>query len=54
MAETSYTARHTVLRVAVPDDSAAIAGAAERLQLLSAGAAVLTPEGTEWVDVPLS
>ncbi|MCU1567180.1 MAG: YigZ family protein [Pseudarthrobacter sp.] len=53
MAETSYTARHAVLRVAVSDDAGAIAGAAERLQLLSAGTAVLTPEGTEWVDVPL-
>jgi uncharacterized YigZ family protein len=54
MAETSYGAQHTVLRVAVPDNPAAIAGAAARLQLLTAGSAVLTPEGTEWVDVPLS
>lgn len=53
MAETSYTARHTVLRVAVPDDTGAIGGAAERLQLLTAGTAILIPEGTEWVDVPL-
>jgi putative IMPACT (imprinted ancient) family translation regulator len=54
MAETSYAARHTVLRVAVPDDAGTIAGAAERLQLLTAGSAILIPEGTEWVDVPLS
>ncbi|WP_236557521.1 IMPACT family protein [Arthrobacter sp. 9AX] len=54
MAETSYTARHTILRVAVPDDAAAIAAAAGRLQLLTAGGAVLSPEGTEWVDVPLA
>ncbi|WP_235012894.1 IMPACT family protein [Arthrobacter sp. SLBN-100] len=54
MAETSYAARHTVLRVAVPDESAAIASAAERVQLLTAGNAHLTTEGTEWVDVPIS
>jgi uncharacterized YigZ family protein len=54
MAETSYTARHTILRVAVPDDAAAIAAAAGRLQLLTAGGTVLSPEGTEWVDVPLA
>jgi hypothetical protein len=54
MAETSYAALHTVLRVAVPDQAAAIAGAAERLQLLTAGNAHLAPEGTEWVDAALS
>jgi uncharacterized YigZ family protein len=53
MAETSYGAQHTVMRVAVPDDAHALTAAAERLQLLTAGSAVLTPEGTEWVDVPL-
>ena len=54
MAETSYAAQHTVLRVAVPDKVAAIASAVERLQLLTAGNAHLVPEGTEWVDVALS
>lgn len=53
MAETSYAAHHTVLRVAVPDHTAAIAGAAGRLQSLTAGSTILTSEGTEWVDVPL-
>jgi uncharacterized YigZ family protein len=53
MAETSYGAQHTVLRVAVPDDARTIADAADRLQLLTSGSASLSPEGTEWVDVPL-
>jgi len=54
MAETSYTARHTVLRVAVPDEAASLEAAAGRVQLLTAGSAALTAEGTEWVDVPLA
>lgn len=54
MAETSYAAGHTVLRVAVPDEAAAIAAAAGRVQLLTAGSTALTMEGTEWVDVPLA
>ena len=54
MAGTSYAAGHTVLRVAVPDEPAAIAAAAGRVQLLTAGSAALTMEGTEWVDVPLA
>jgi uncharacterized YigZ family protein len=53
MAETSYGAQHTVLRVALPDDAGKISAAAERLQSLTAGSAALTLEGTEWVDVPL-
>jgi uncharacterized YigZ family protein len=53
MAETSYAAQHTVLRVAVADDAGAIQDAADRLQLLTSGSAALIPEGTEWVDVPL-
>lgn len=53
MAETSYGAQHTVLRVAVPDNARTIADAADRLQLLTSGSASLSPEGTEWVDVPL-
>jgi uncharacterized YigZ family protein len=50
MADTSYQDMHTVLRIAVPDESAAIAAAADRLQQLTAGSTTLTPEGTEWVD----
>lgn len=52
MAETSYSAQYTVLRVAVPDNAGAIAEAADRLQLLTSGSVALGPEGTEWVDVP--
>lgn len=53
MAETSYGAQHTVLRLAVPDEARAIAGALACVQLLTSGSAALSPEGTEWVDVPL-
>ena len=53
MGETSYGGRDTVLRVALPDEPASIEAAAERLRSLTAGTAILTPEGTEWVDVPL-
>lgn len=52
MAETSYQDRCTVLRIAVPDDAAAIAAASERLLQLTAGSATLSPEGTEWIDEP--
>jgi uncharacterized YigZ family protein len=52
MAETSYGAQHTVLRLALPDEAGEISAAAERLQSLTAGSAVLQAEGTEWVDVP--
>lgn len=51
MANTSYEAKHTVLRVALPDEPAAIADAVARLAALTAGSAVLQPEGTEWIDV---
>lgn len=54
MAPTSYSAQGAVLRVAVTDHPAAIADAAGRLQLLTAGSAALTPEGTEWIDEPLA
>jgi uncharacterized YigZ family protein len=54
MADTSYEARNTVLRLALPDDPAALNEAAERLAALSAGSAVLVPGGSEWVDVPIS
>ncbi|SLJ96911.1 IMPACT family protein [Arthrobacter sp. P2b] len=53
MGETSYGGRDTVLRVALPDEPASIEAAAERLRSLTAGTAMLTPEGTEWVDVLL-
>ncbi|MEW9873047.1 YigZ family protein [Arthrobacter sp. HS15c] len=53
MAETSYGARHTVLRLAIPDGQADIAAASERVLSLTAGKAALMPGGTEWVDVPL-
>ena len=54
MAETSYQDRHAVLRIAVPDEAAAIAAAADRILQLTAGSASLTPEGTEWVDEPIA
>ena len=53
MAETSYGARDTVLRLALPDDPMEISAATERLLSLTAGSAELTPGGTEWIDVPL-
>jgi hypothetical protein len=43
-----------VLRIAVPDDADAVAAAAERILQLTAGAASLVPEGTEWVDEVLA
>lgn len=54
MAETSYQDRHAVLRIAVPDEAAAIAAATDRILQLTAGSASLTPEGTEWVDEPIA
>jgi putative IMPACT (imprinted ancient) family translation regulator len=53
MAETSYGARETVLRLAIPDGTAEIAAATERVLSLTAGKAALMPGGTEWIDVPL-
>lgn len=53
MAETSYGTIDTVLRLALPDDPRTIAAAAGRLLFLTSGSAALTPEGTEWIDVPL-
>jgi uncharacterized YigZ family protein len=50
MAATSYGSRDAILRLALPDDAAAIAAAAERVRALTAGATELSPEGTEWVD----
>ncbi|MBT2512939.1 YigZ family protein [Arthrobacter sp. ISL-30] len=54
MAGTDYEARSAVLRLALPDESDSVAEAASRLAALSAGTAELMPEGTEWVDLPLS
>ncbi|MEE2569017.1 YigZ family protein [Pseudarthrobacter sp. J64] len=54
MADTSYGAQSTVLRLALPDAPDTISAAADRLLSLTAGATVLMPEGTEWVDVPIS
>lgn len=54
MADTSYGSRDTILRLALPDDAAAIAAAAGRVRALTAGATELSPEGTEWVDAALA
>lgn len=53
MAETSYGPHNTVLRLALPDAPAEISAAANRLLSLTAGSAVLSAGGSEWVDVPL-
>jgi uncharacterized YigZ family protein len=52
MAETGYEAQATVLRLAVPDAPGALADTAGQVAAMTAGAAVLEPEGTEWVDLP--
>lgn len=52
MANTSYEAKHTVLRVALPDSNNTIADAQARVRALTAGAGRLNPQGTEWIDVP--
>lgn len=52
MAETGYEAQSAVLRLALPDSQVELADAASRLAAMTAGAAVLEPEGTEWVDLP--
>jgi uncharacterized YigZ family protein len=53
MADTSYEAQSTILRLALPDDPAELDQAAERLAALSAGSAVLVPGGSEWVDASM-
>ncbi|MCU1533166.1 MAG: YigZ family protein [Arthrobacter sp.] len=53
MAETSYEAQATVLRLALPDEPAELGRAAERLAAASAGSTVLVPGTTEWIDAPL-
>jgi uncharacterized YigZ family protein len=52
MAETSYGASTTVLRVALADQPDELDRATARLASLTAGSAVLRPEETEWIDVP--
>lgn len=54
MADTSYGSRDAILRLALPDDAAAIAAAAQRVRALTAGATELAQEGTEWVDAALA
>lgn len=54
MAAASYDAQATVLRLALPDEPAALARAAARLAALTAGSAALLPGETEWIDVPVS
>jgi uncharacterized YigZ family protein len=54
MAETSYGASDTVLRLAIPDDPAEISAVAERLLSFTSGGVALVPGGTEWIDVPLA
>jgi uncharacterized YigZ family protein len=51
MAETSYGASDTVLRLAIPDDPAEISTASERLLSFTSGEVALVPGGTEWIDV---
>ena len=53
MAETRYEARNTVLRIALPDRADELGRAAERLAAMTAGSAILVPEGTEWIDAPV-
>ncbi|MCU1518609.1 MAG: Xaa-Pro dipeptidase [Pseudarthrobacter sp.] len=53
MAETTYGARDTMLRLAIPDEPEELAAAVDRVLSLTAGKVVLTPGGTEWIDVPL-
>lgn len=53
MAETTYGAQDTVLRLAVPDEAAEVSAATDRVLSLTAGRTMLTAAGTEWLDVPL-
>jgi uncharacterized YigZ family protein len=54
MAGTSYDAQTTVLRLALPDEPARLAQAADRLAALTAGSAALLPGESEWIDVAIS
>lgn len=51
MAETGYGPSETVLRLALRDEPETIADAGARLAAMTAGSAVLEPEGSEWIDV---
>lgn len=53
MAETSYGASNTVLRVALADQAEELARAVERLASMTAGSAAFVPGETEWIDVRL-
>ncbi|MET3811814.1 YigZ family protein [Arthrobacter sp. UYEF3] len=54
MAGASYDAQTAVLRLALPDDPAGLAHAADRVAALSAGSAALLPGESEWSDVAIS
>jgi hypothetical protein len=43
-----------VLRLALPDNPAELARAADRVAAMTAGSASLVPGETEWIDVPIS
>jgi uncharacterized YigZ family protein len=53
MAGASYDAQTTVLRLALPDDTAGLAQAADRVAALTAGTAALLPGESEWIDVAI-
>ncbi|ALE05909.1 Xaa-Pro dipeptidase [Arthrobacter sp. ERGS1:01] len=53
MTGNSYGAAETLVGLAMADDDAVIAAAVARLASLTAGRAVLTGVGTDWVDAPL-
>ncbi|MEO5780259.1 MAG: YigZ family protein [Arthrobacter oryzae] len=53
MAETGYEAQDAVLKIALPDEAAALAEAAALLASLSAGTATLVPGETRWIDARL-
>jgi uncharacterized YigZ family protein len=54
MAGPSYDAQMTVLRLALPDDTAGLAQAADRVAALTAGTAALLAGESEWIDVAIS
>lgn len=54
MAGPSYDAQVTVLRLALPDDTAGLAQAADRVAALTAGTAALLAGESEWIDVAIS
>jgi uncharacterized YigZ family protein len=50
--DTAYGAAGAELGLALPDDDAAVAALHSRVASLTAGAGVLRPVGTDWVDTP--